>query len=186
MFLFCFFCLTVSIINLVLIDKQSVGKRSLYLMGTVNAKKRWTTSYWRVYKCLEESHIVLRHAKERASFLKNNDIFFLLSSLLFYSISGNANSMVSIIYIERLLSIVVHFGGWFRVKSQGRPLITPLKGGRGVLVVIPSAAMIRSWASSLDTPLAVNRSIKGSLLVKKRHCWTQRQLYSIFYNTVTF
>jgi hypothetical protein len=32
-------------IDLVLIDQQSVGKRSLHLMKTVNAKKRWTTIY---------------------------------------------------------------------------------------------------------------------------------------------
>jgi hypothetical protein len=38
----------VTIIHLVLIDQQSVGKRSLHLMDTVNAKKRWTTIYWRV------------------------------------------------------------------------------------------------------------------------------------------
>jgi hypothetical protein len=30
-------------IDLVLIDQQSVGERSLHLMDTVNAKKRWTT-----------------------------------------------------------------------------------------------------------------------------------------------
>jgi hypothetical protein len=35
-------------IDLVLIDQQSVGKRCLHLMDTVNAKKRWTTIYWRV------------------------------------------------------------------------------------------------------------------------------------------
>jgi hypothetical protein len=35
-------------IDLVLIDQQSVGKRSLYLMDTVNAKKRWTAIKWRV------------------------------------------------------------------------------------------------------------------------------------------
>jgi hypothetical protein len=29
------------IIDLVLIDKQSVGKRSLHLMDSVNAKKKW-------------------------------------------------------------------------------------------------------------------------------------------------
>jgi enterochelin esterase-like enzyme len=29
-----------------LIDQQSVGKRSLHLMDTVNAKKRWATIYW--------------------------------------------------------------------------------------------------------------------------------------------
>jgi hypothetical protein len=32
-------------IDLVLIDQQSVGKRGLHLMNTVNAKKRWTTIY---------------------------------------------------------------------------------------------------------------------------------------------
>jgi hypothetical protein len=57
-------------INLVLIDPQSVGKRTHDLMDTVNAKKRWTTIYWRVYKFLKESHIVTRLAKELASFLK--------------------------------------------------------------------------------------------------------------------
>jgi hypothetical protein len=35
-------------IDLVLKDQQSVEKRSLHLMDTVNAKKRWTTIYWRV------------------------------------------------------------------------------------------------------------------------------------------
>jgi hypothetical protein len=38
--------------DLVLIDQQSVGKRSLHLMDTVNAEKRWTTIYWRVNKFL--------------------------------------------------------------------------------------------------------------------------------------
>jgi hypothetical protein len=46
-----------------------VGKRSLHLMGTVNA-----IIYWRVNKFLKESHIVTRLAKERASFLKIIDI----------------------------------------------------------------------------------------------------------------
>jgi hypothetical protein len=58
-------------IDLVLTDQQSVGKRSLYLMDTVNAKKRWTTIYWRV--TLTESHIVTRLVNEQA-FLKMNDI----------------------------------------------------------------------------------------------------------------
>jgi hypothetical protein len=49
---------TVETIDLVLIDQQSVGKRSLHLMDTVNAKKRWTPIYWRVNKLLKESHIV--------------------------------------------------------------------------------------------------------------------------------
>jgi hypothetical protein len=35
--------LFVSYLDLVLIDQQSVGKRSLHLVDTVNAKKRWTT-----------------------------------------------------------------------------------------------------------------------------------------------
>jgi hypothetical protein len=35
-------------IDLVLVDQQNVGKRSLHRMDTVNAKKRWTTIYWRV------------------------------------------------------------------------------------------------------------------------------------------
>jgi hypothetical protein len=65
---------SVSAIDLVLIDQQIVGKRSLHLMDTVNAKKRWTTIYWRVNKFLKESHIVTRLTKERASFLKINDI----------------------------------------------------------------------------------------------------------------
>jgi hypothetical protein len=51
--------------DLVLIDQQSVGKRSLHLMNTVNAKKRWTTIYWSVHKFLKERHIVTRLAKER-------------------------------------------------------------------------------------------------------------------------
>jgi hypothetical protein len=37
-------------IDLVLIDPQSVGKRTHDLMDTVNAKKRWKTIYWRVNK----------------------------------------------------------------------------------------------------------------------------------------
>jgi hypothetical protein len=45
-------------IDLVLIDQQSVGKRSVYLMDTVNAKKRWTIIYSRVNKYLKESHKV--------------------------------------------------------------------------------------------------------------------------------
>jgi hypothetical protein len=47
-------------IDLVLIDQQSVGKRSLRLMDTVNAIKRWTTIYWRVNKFLKKCHIVTR------------------------------------------------------------------------------------------------------------------------------
>jgi hypothetical protein len=37
-------------IDLVLIDAQSVGKRSLDLIDTVNARKRQTTIFWRVNK----------------------------------------------------------------------------------------------------------------------------------------
>jgi hypothetical protein len=43
-------------------------------MDTVNAKKRWTTIYWRVNRFSKESHIVTSLAKEQASFLKINDI----------------------------------------------------------------------------------------------------------------
>jgi hypothetical protein len=42
----------VGTINLVLIDSQSVGKRTHDLMDTVNVKKRWKTIYWRVNKYL--------------------------------------------------------------------------------------------------------------------------------------
>jgi hypothetical protein len=42
--------------------------------GTVNAKKRWTTTYWRVNTFLKERHEVTSIAKERASFLKINNI----------------------------------------------------------------------------------------------------------------
>jgi hypothetical protein len=63
-------------VDLVVIDQQSVGKRSFHLMETVNAKKIWTTIYWCVNKFLKKSHIVTRLAKERASFLKINDISF--------------------------------------------------------------------------------------------------------------
>jgi hypothetical protein len=80
----------VQFIDLVLIDQQSVGQRSLHLMDTVNAKKRWTTSYWRVHKFLKESHIVTRHAKERASFLKINDISF------FEELDGRAVSALGV------------------------------------------------------------------------------------------
>jgi hypothetical protein len=45
-------------IDLVLIDQQSVGKRSLHLMDNFNVKKRWTTISWRVNNFLTESHIV--------------------------------------------------------------------------------------------------------------------------------
>jgi hypothetical protein len=61
-------------IDLVLIDQQNVGKRYLHLIDTVNAKKRWTTNYWRVNKFLKENHEVTRLAKGQASFLKMNDI----------------------------------------------------------------------------------------------------------------
>jgi hypothetical protein len=59
-------------LDLVLIDQQSVGKRSFHLIDTVNAKKRWTTD-----KFLKKSHVVTRLAKGRASFLKINVFNFL-------------------------------------------------------------------------------------------------------------
>jgi hypothetical protein len=46
------------------------------MMDTVNAKKRWTTIYWRVNKFLIKNQVVTRLAKERVSFLKINDISF--------------------------------------------------------------------------------------------------------------
>jgi hypothetical protein len=46
------------IIDLVLIDPQSVGKRTHDLMDTVNAKKRWKTTYWHVNKYLKLSHLL--------------------------------------------------------------------------------------------------------------------------------
>jgi hypothetical protein len=85
--------------ELVLIDQQSVGKRSLHLMDTVSAKKRLTTIYWCVNQFLIESHIVTRLANERVSFLNMNDIKYIfwnvwLLSLLFYSVNVNTNFMV--------------------------------------------------------------------------------------------
>jgi hypothetical protein len=82
------------------------GKRSLHLIDTINAKKRWTTIYWHVNKFLRKSHIVTRLAKERESFLKIidiNDISFFGTPdlLLFYSVSGNANSMPLTLYPRR-------------------------------------------------------------------------------------
>jgi hypothetical protein len=57
-----------------------MGKRSLHLMDTANAKKRWTTIYWRVNKFFKQSQMVTRLTKERGSFLKINDISFLGTS----------------------------------------------------------------------------------------------------------
>jgi hypothetical protein len=58
------------------IDQQSVGKRSLHLMDTVNAEKRWATIYWRVNNFWKKVTMWLsfRLAKERISFLKIKDI----------------------------------------------------------------------------------------------------------------
>jgi hypothetical protein len=70
-------------IDLVLTDQQSVGKRSLHLMDTVNTKKKWTTIYWRVNKFLKESHVVTRLVKKRVSSLKINDI----NDILFFGTS---------------------------------------------------------------------------------------------------
>jgi hypothetical protein len=61
-------------IDLVLIDQQSVEKRSLHLMDIVKVKKRWTTIYCHVNTLLTESRIVTRLADERASFLNMSDI----------------------------------------------------------------------------------------------------------------
>jgi hypothetical protein len=45
--------MTVYRIDLVLIDPQSVRKRTHDLMDTVNAKKRWKIICWRVNKYLK-------------------------------------------------------------------------------------------------------------------------------------
>jgi hypothetical protein len=55
-------------IDFVLIDQQSVGKRTHDLMDTVNAKKRWTTIYWRDNKFLKKCHIVTQLLKSKHHF----------------------------------------------------------------------------------------------------------------------
>jgi hypothetical protein len=52
------FHMSVRVIDSVLIDQQSVGKRSVRLMGTVNVKKRFYLLACRQF--LTESHIVTR------------------------------------------------------------------------------------------------------------------------------
>jgi hypothetical protein len=64
--------LTVLTIDLVLKDQQSVGKRNLHLMDTVNKKKRWTTIY--VSTIFEREPRSGAPANDRASFLKINDL----------------------------------------------------------------------------------------------------------------
>jgi hypothetical protein len=58
----------VVLIDLVLIDPQSVGKRTHDLTDTVNAKKRWKTICWRAIKYLKYNHLLLRFGTEQASF----------------------------------------------------------------------------------------------------------------------
>jgi hypothetical protein len=62
--------LNIKTIDLVLIDPQSVGKRTHDLMDTVNAKKRWETICRRVNKYLKYNHLLPRNeqSKEQASF----------------------------------------------------------------------------------------------------------------------
>jgi hypothetical protein len=55
-------------IDLVLIDPQSVGKRTHDLMDTVNAKKRWKTICWRANKYLKYNHLLPRFGTKQASF----------------------------------------------------------------------------------------------------------------------
>jgi hypothetical protein len=64
-----FYKSTVPTIDLILIDQQRVGKRSLRLIVTVNAKKRWTTilACQQIFKKVLHSDTL---AKDRASFLK--------------------------------------------------------------------------------------------------------------------
>jgi hypothetical protein len=86
-------------IDLLLKDQQSVGKRSLHLMDTVNAKKRCATIYRRVNKFLKESQEVTSLLKNEHHFWKLTTLMIFnfwnawLSSLLCYSVSGNANCM---------------------------------------------------------------------------------------------
>jgi hypothetical protein len=53
-------------IDLVLLDPQSVGKRTHDLMDTVNAKKRWKTICWRVSNYLKYSFLLTRFGKEQS------------------------------------------------------------------------------------------------------------------------
>jgi hypothetical protein len=61
-------------IDLVLKDQQSVGKRSLHLMATVNAKRRWKTGLLVFQQFWKESNEVTCRADQQTSFLKINDI----------------------------------------------------------------------------------------------------------------
>jgi hypothetical protein len=79
-----------------LIDQQSVGKRSLHLMDTVNAKKRWTTIY--VLTIFDrEPHsdppLMSQHHFWNLTTLMIFHFLERLLSLLFYSVSVKANSM---------------------------------------------------------------------------------------------
>jgi hypothetical protein len=75
---------TVKTIDLVLTDQQSVWKAILHLLDTVNTKKRWKTIYWHVNNFWKLTTLMTFNFLERLTVL----------SLWFYSISGNANSMV--------------------------------------------------------------------------------------------
>jgi hypothetical protein len=65
--------MTLSTIDLVLIDQQNVGKTSLHLMDTINAKKM-DDHLLACQQFVTESHILTRLTNERASFLNMNDI----------------------------------------------------------------------------------------------------------------
>jgi hypothetical protein len=69
-------------------------------MDTVNAKKRWTVIYWRVNK-LTKSHEVTRHYKERASFLKINNLIILTRLI---SVASNFVKIKGVIIISLLMS----------------------------------------------------------------------------------
>jgi hypothetical protein len=65
-----FFCSVPDVtIDLVLIDPQSVGKRTHDLMDTVNAKKRWKTICWRVNKFLKYNHYYPALVKNKHHFV---------------------------------------------------------------------------------------------------------------------
>jgi hypothetical protein len=85
----------ISIIDLVLIDQQSVENRRLHLMGTINAKKE-PTIYWGFNNFWKTSiKWPALHFKKLTTLITFLFWNVRLPSLLFYSVSGNANSMVS-------------------------------------------------------------------------------------------
>jgi hypothetical protein len=78
-------------IDLVLIDQQSLGKRCLHLMDTVNA------IYWRATNSWKRAtwwHALLKSEHNFLILMTSHFWNAWLTSFLFYSVSGNANSTV--------------------------------------------------------------------------------------------